>query len=110
MYEDFKGGIGIPKLYWCGTQGDHNILIRELLDDCLDVYFKSCNNKFTLLTKLMLADQMLSLIEFVHSRNYIHLNIKPAHFLMGRGLMKTKYISLHFVVLKDIEIQFLACI
>ena len=90
MYEDFKGGIGIPRLYWYGTQGDYNILIRELLDDSLDDYFKSCNNKFTLLTTLILADQMLSRIEFVHSRNYIHGNIKPAQFLMGRGLMKYK--------------------
>jgi casein kinase 1 len=90
MYKQFQGGIGIPKLYWYGIQGDYNILIRQLLDDSLDVYFKSCNNKFSLLTTLMLADQMLSRIEFIHSRNYIHGNIKPAYFLMGRGLMKNR--------------------
>ena len=62
MYEDFKGGIGIPKLYWYGTQGDYNILIRELLDDSLDDYFKSCNNKFTLLTILMLENKCFHLL------------------------------------------------
>ena len=90
MYEQLKGGIGIPKLYWYGTQEDYNILIRELLDNSLEYYFKSCNNKFTLLTTLMLADQMLSRIEFIHSRNYIHGNIKPAQFLMGKGSKKNK--------------------
>ena len=96
MYEDFKGGIGIPKLYWYGTQGNYNILVRELLDDSLEDYFQSCNNKFTLLTTLMLADQMLSRIEFVHSRNYIHGNIKPGHFLMGRGSMKNQVYIIPF--------------
>ena len=102
IYEHFKGGNGIPKLYWYGTHKHYNVLIRELLGDYLQDYLISCNNKFTLLTTLMLAEKMISLIEFIHSRNYIHRNIKPAQFLMGRGLKKTKYISLHFVVLKCI--------
>ena len=33
---------------------------------------------------------MLSLIEFILNRNYIHRSIKPAQFLMGRGLKKNK--------------------
>lgn len=102
MYEHFKGGIGIPKLYWYGTHKGYNVLIRELLGDSLEDYFNSCNKKFALLTILMLANEMLSCIEFIHSRNYIHGNIKPAQFLMGRGSIKTKYISFHFVALKDI--------
>jgi len=96
MYEHFKGGIGIPKLYWYGTHKDCNVLIRELLDDSLEDYFKSCNYKFTLLTTLMLADEMLSRIEFIHSRNFIHGNIKPAQFLMGRGSTKNKVYIIPF--------------
>ena len=90
IYEHFKGGNGIPKLYWYGTHKHYNVLIRELLGDSLQDYLISCNNKFTLLTTLMLAEKMISLIKFIHSRNYIHRNIKPAQFLMGRGLKKNK--------------------
>ena len=96
MYDHFKGGIGIPKLYWYGTHKDCNVLIRELLDDSLEDYFKSCNYKFTLLTTLMLADEMLSRIEFIHSRNFIHGNIKPAQFLMGRGSTKNQVYIIPF--------------
>jgi len=34
---------------------------------------------------LLLADQMVSRIDFIHSKNFIHRDIKPDNFLMGLG-------------------------
>ena len=31
LYMALQGGIGIPKLRWCGSQGNYNILIMDLL-------------------------------------------------------------------------------
>ena len=33
----------------------------------------------------MIADKILSTIEFIHYKNFLHRDIKPANFLVGMG-------------------------
>ena len=56
--------------------------------------------KFTLLTTLMVVDQMLSRIEFIHSRNFIHRDVKPDNFLMGKGSKKHQVYAIDFGLAK----------
>ena len=52
--------VGIPTIKWCGTEGDYNVLVMELLGPSLEDLFNFCERKFSLKTVLLLADQLVS--------------------------------------------------
>lgn len=45
----------------------------------------------------MLADQMVSRIEYIHSKNFLHRDIKPDNFLMGFD-KNAKTVSYDFIM------------
>lgn len=83
LYKIFTGGTGIPKIHYYGTDGQYNVMIIDYLGKSLEDLRVLCGNKLSLKTVLMLADQMISCIEYIHNKNFIHRDIKPDNFVMG---------------------------
>ena len=74
---------GVPAVKSYGFSGEYNILVMELLDRSLEELFQSQLKKFSVKTVAMIGMQMLDRIEFVHSKNIIHRDIKPDNFVIG---------------------------
>lgn len=85
LYRILQGGTGIPNVRWFGVEGDYNVLVMDLLGPSLEDLFNFCSRKLSLKTVLMLADQMINRVEYVHGKSFLHRDIKPDNFLMGLG-------------------------
>ncbi|RZC73566.1 hypothetical protein C5167_049046 [Papaver somniferum] len=62
---------------WFGVEGDYKVLVMDFLGPSLEDLLNSYGRKFSLKT--------INRVEFIHSKSYLHRDIKPHNFLMGTG-------------------------
>lgn len=85
-YATLSGGVGIPRLLWYGQECDYYALVHELLGPSLEDLFNYCDRRFSIKTVLLIADQAISRIEYIHNKGFLHRDIKPENFLLGTGI------------------------
>ena len=85
LLKHLQGGPGIPTVLHCDTEGDYNVMVMDLLGPSLEDLFNMCERKFTINCIVKICAQLISRAEFLHGRNFLHRDIKPDNFLIGRG-------------------------
>ncbi|KAK5993305.1 Casein kinase I isoform delta [Cladobotryum mycophilum] len=98
MCQALAGGIGIPQALWLGQQDNYHVLVCDLLGPSLEDLFNYCDRRFSLKTILLIVDQVLSRLEYIHSKGILHCDVKPDNFLMGVGRMGNTIYAIDFGV------------
>ncbi|ONI15773.1 hypothetical protein PRUPE_3G060400 [Prunus persica] len=83
VYNTLGGSHGVPRVHFKGQQGDYYIMVMDMLGPSLwDVWN---NNSHTMTTEMVacIAIEAISILEKMHSRGYVHGDVKPENFLLG---------------------------
>ena len=78
-------GFGIPRLISFGKITYYKILVEELLGPCIYLTWDISNQKKRLNDICLVAIQCLDRLEYIHSKDVIHQDIKPFNFIFGRN-------------------------
>ena len=96
ILKSLQGPEGLPHVYKFKQGNKHNYLIMELLGKSIDKLFTDSKRKFSNKTILQIGYQMIQRIEYIHSKGYIHRDIKPGNFVIGRGENNKKIYIIDF--------------
>ena len=78
-------GIGIPEILSYGRTKYYNVLVEPLLGKSLYHLYLDNNRHFEIKDICLIGIQIIDRLEWIHSKNVIHRDIKPDNFLIGEN-------------------------
>ncbi|KAH7836960.1 hypothetical protein Vadar_007868 [Vaccinium darrowii] len=83
VYDSLGGCHGVPQVHYKGQQSDYYIMVMDMLGPSLSELFKSKSRRMSKKMVACIAIEAISILEEIHSRGYVHGDIKPENILIG---------------------------
>ncbi|EOY32395.1 Kinase family protein isoform 3 [Theobroma cacao] len=84
VYNALGGSHGVPKVHYKGKQGDYYVMVMDMLGPSLWDVWNSSGQAMSAEMVACIAVESLSILEKMHSKGYVHGDVKPENFLLGQ--------------------------
>ncbi|KAK8630340.1 hypothetical protein V6N13_079138 [Hibiscus sabdariffa] len=84
VYNALGGSHGVPKVHYKGKQGDYYVMVMDILGPSLWDVWNSSGQAMSAEMVACIAVESLSILEKMHSKGYVHGDVKPENFLLGQ--------------------------
>ncbi|KAK9128442.1 hypothetical protein Syun_017239 [Stephania yunnanensis] len=84
VYNTLNGCYGIPWVHHKGRQGDYYIMVMDILGPSLWDVWNSVGQAMSSNMVACIAVEAISILEKLHLKGFVHGDVKPENFLLGR--------------------------
>ncbi|GMI77984.1 MUT9P-LIKE-KINASE 3, Arabidopsis EL1-like 1, Photoregulatory Protein Kinase 4 [Hibiscus trionum] len=83
VYDTLGGTHGIPRVHYKGRQGVYYVMVMDILGPSLWDVWNNNNHTMSVEMVACIAIEAISILEKMHSKGYVHGDVKPENFLLG---------------------------
>lgn len=88
------GVPGVPQVLWSKIVPQHAVIVIDTYGPTIETLYDQANRRLELDVILSLGDQLLSRLEFIHSRLISHGNLTPYQISVGEESWKSYQVSI----------------
>lgn len=84
VYSALGGSHGIPRVHYKGRSGDYYVMVMDMLGPSLWDAWNSSGQTMSSEMVSCIAVESISILEKMHSKGFVHGDVKPENFLFGQ--------------------------
>jgi serine/threonine protein kinase len=83
VYNILSGNHGVPRVHYKGKQGEFYIMVMDMLGPSLWDVWNNNSHSMSVEMVACIGIEAISILEKMHSKGYVHGDVKPENFLLG---------------------------